>query len=438
MLLVLFMNDWTYLKICDYSNRLTTALSEVLSVEKDDIFIGGEEKMFFYRLTGLCDVGERFCAESIYDVQHRLAEFQNLNCFARYRNRLRRSISGLFYQVRGRKKKETRRALGLLRDNRQVIHFAGHLRRDSFVLPNITKLFYSFPPKNRLIRSEFKKSLLVNGFNYDEAEFVGNIFPLSHLEAFSELCNHEIQAESELHTVCTSVYGIMIDPLLAALVRRNDAKKVYVQHGGYYGLVSNLAHQIEVEGSDEMLWWGVGKNNVFPTRYVMSEIIETSSSVRIICSIEGLCCDGRFIDDVTRIKDEKDWDLKIVGHPRSKNNDLKYDQYGISEKEHSSAGIVVYDNALHSLLYSRLINKSPFFVIDGYYYQCQHDSADKFLELMRVTGVMSDFATIMRRVEDMMSMTAHQRREYFCNKTAQLIEYVYSFPRLNDIYNVCD
>ena len=435
------MNDWTYLKISDYSNRLSTALSEVLSVEKDDIFIGGEEKMFFYRLTGLYDVGERFYAESIFDVQHRLSEFQNLKFFARYRNRLRRSMSVLLYQVRGRKKKETRRALGLLCGNRKVIHFAGHLRPDVFVLPNITKLFYSFPPKNRLMRSEFKKSLLANGFDQDESEFVGNIFPLSHLEAFSELRNHDIQAKNELRTVCTSVYGIMIDPLLAALVKRNGAKKVYVQHGGGYGFISNLAHQIEVEGSDEMLWWGVGKNNVFPTRYVISETIETSSSVRIVCSINGLCCDSRFMDGVAKIKAEKGWDLKVVGHPRSKNNQnnqLKCDQYGIIEKDHSSAGIVVYDSALHSLLYARLINKSPFFVIDGYDYQCQHDSADKFLGLMRATGVMSDFATIMRRVEDMMRMTAHQRREYFCNKAAQLIEYICSFPRLNDIYDVCD
>jgi len=52
------------------------------------------------------------------------------------------------------------------------------------------------------------------------------------------------------------------------LVKNNNCKLVYVQHGGGYGLIkSHIGHQIEDSGADIMYYWGTGDNNVYPTRY---------------------------------------------------------------------------------------------------------------------------------------------------------------------------
>ena len=79
---------------------------------------------------------------------------------------------------------------------------------------------------------------------------------------------NKISTFKKVNIVVTSLAGIMDDPLLSFLVKNNNSKLIFVQHGGGYGLNKDrLDYVIEHEGADTMYYWGTGDHNVFPTRY---------------------------------------------------------------------------------------------------------------------------------------------------------------------------
>jgi hypothetical protein len=129
-------------------------------------------------------------------------------------------------------------------------------------------------------------------------------------------------------------------------------------------------------------------------------------------------------------------DLRIIGHPRDVESSRYCDQYGITEKEHDSSAVIIYDNALHSLLYSRLIKGLPFLIIDGYDYQPQNKNADNFLFLLRSSGLMSDVDSIFKIVRQMMCKSDANRLIYFRDMADKILTYVNSLPDLIDIHPV--
>jgi len=155
-----------------------------------------------------------------------------------------------------------------------------------------------------------------------------------------------------------------------------------------------------------------------------------------VCSLNTTLHDDFFLARIAKIKKNSSCYFEVVGHPRSDKKSTEYDRYGLSDKDHAYSAIVIYDNALHSLLFSRLINKQPFFVVDGFDYQPQHYNAGRFLDLMRYSGIMSDLDTVMWKVGYMMRMSKEQRNKYFRELANPLIEYIYSLPKLNELYDV--
>lgn len=119
----------------------------------------------------------------------------------------------------------------------KIIHYAAHLRYGSFVVPNLTDLFFTNEyKKDKKMRNYFLDNLKISGIETTLAKYLANLFPISHLELYQAFKNHEVSNIKKIDVVATSVYGIMEDPLLSFLVRNNNSRLVYVQHGAGYGI----------------------------------------------------------------------------------------------------------------------------------------------------------------------------------------------------------
>ena len=105
-----------------------------------------------------------------------------------------------------------------------MIHYAAHLRYGSFVIPELTSLYFKHKErKDKNLRKAFSVNLTGVGFDPILVEYLTSLFPTSHLESYLKLSAHSI-ANIKMDTVVTSLSGVLDDPLLSFLIKNNNSK----------------------------------------------------------------------------------------------------------------------------------------------------------------------------------------------------------------------
>lgn len=322
-----------------------------------------------------------------------------------------------------------------IRGSANLIHYAAHLREAEFRIPNLTDELIRLPRvANSMLRDQLNKNLMDRGLGGPSAKLISAFLPSSHLEYYRFFSNHPL-AKLSVNCICTSVYGLMYDPVISFMAKNNQSKLVYVQHGGDYNLTESLENQVEAQGASEMLYWGTGEKNIFPTRYP-----EIPNESRIADKILILLSSSATEDDVhyfmrlkKKLMSSFDAEVSVRLHPRS---DLKYNDLktGVNHFEHHSASLVIYDNVIHSLKYARILMRRPFLIVSCQVPTPLHSNARYYLRLLRDCGVLYSNDDFFQSF----SLPTHSMLEDFASSIARrlnpLFDYFHSLPRLEDLY----
>jgi len=325
-----------------------------------------------------------------------------------------------------------------LKNNKNFIHFAAHLRYASFIIPNLTDCFCSNEDgKDFELRKFFSANMEKVGIDSKLTEYLKYLFPTSHLESYLKFKNHKI-SDYQIETMATSIYGMMEDPLLSFLVKKSNCKLIYLQHGGGYGLNFNSQKwQIEKDGSDIMYFWGTGNNNVYPTRYREKYFPKIGNKLIFILSDKHTEKSISFYTEIQK-KVIKDYGLNsiIVSHPNGPRFENKNIQYGIGNRQHEQAQLAIYDRPGSSFLYARILTKRPFIILEGdYELNPETENATKFLSLLREEGLLIDRSKLEQEIIYWMNLKPKQAQTIFEKSAGKFLKHVLEQPRLFDLIN---
>jgi hypothetical protein len=322
-----------------------------------------------------------------------------------------------------------------------IIHYTAHLRYASFTVPGLTSLYFKHKEKkDEGLRKIFFDNLNKVGFEPILVEYLTSLFPTSHLESYSKFTAHKISNVKKIDTVVTSLAGIMDDPLLSFLVKNNNCKLIYVQHGGGYGLNKNhQAFRIEDGGADLMYYWGTGGNNVYPTRYRDKYFSKMRHQAVIILSDKK---DEKTIKPYVRTAEKVANKLQatciVVAHPNGPKFDYKNIQYGIGYRQHEKAQLVVYDNIAQSLIYARILSKRPFLIIEGDSVKLapQSDNAFKFISLLQESGILIPLEELEYKMNYWMQFSPKEAEREFEEKAQLIFNHVLNQPKIQNIFDI--
>lgn len=410
------------------SRSLNSAVRVVLGLDLGErIFVGNEEKLFLWLLVITIKCGvvvdpfEMNKMGDVFDLAPQKNNFASgsgpLKSLRKFCLRYYFHVAIIFNLVRifiGRKK--------------QLIHYAAHLRPSFFVVPNINESISIPKVHNQEIRHALRNALQNFGVNEEGAEIISKYFPSSHLENYHFYRNHFL-TRLKLRFVFTSIYGVMLDPMLASMIRMQNPKLLYVQHGGSYGFGKNTWHDIECHGADEMLYWGVGDKNVYPTRYKTRNKSKKKGEIIILCnygiSEEKLAYYEDYISTLNKINGRP---AKIVLHPRSSVLPSNVHQIGISEKQFSQAKLVIFDGIDHSLIYAAIVAKMHFFVILPSVIEPNFEAGKIFFEKLIETGCAFSRDELQKKTIEYLN--SHRNCNADSINLNDFYEYINKFPKL--------
>lgn len=411
------------------------AVIVTLRLENDErVFVGNEEKVFLYKIMSAMPIHsyKNKTFETMYDVFSKVGNVSGLRI---KKSLLKKTIDLILFFVGEVKKIRSKsKYFSQLQRLSCILHFAAHLRQDKFTVPSLTLLFFkNKTKKNDCLRGKFLQNLILNGVENELACVIASLLPTSHLESYSEINSHPV-ANLRVNVVCSSVYGVMLDPLLASVVRNNSCRLVYVQHGGAYGLIYPLLHELEVLGADEMIWWGVGEHNVLPTRYAEKPSTLINERTMVLMSDDAL---PEEVDRYIKIRDELvsciDSEFDIVMHPSMS---FRYPQFqkGISDKDHESAKLIIYDSVFHSLLYARLLVRRPFLIAEREIVAPSHINGQRFIDSLRDSGLMLRPAELADQVNKWVALPNEQLAVEFEQRARFVFSLILNQPRLEDLF----
>jgi len=322
-----------------------------------------------------------------------------------------------------------------------IIHYTAHLRHASFTVPGLTSLYFKHKvEKDNGLRKAFFNNLTKTGLDPTLVKYLTCLFPVSHLELYIKLSSHEISNFNNIDVVATSIYGIMGDPLLSFLVKNNNSKLIYVQHGGGYGLnKEHQAWQIEEKGADLMYYWGTGDNNVYPTRYRERYFSKICNQTVIVLSDKK---DEKTIKPYVRTAEKIANKLQatciVVAHPNGPKFDYKNIQYGIGYRQHEKAQLIVYDYVGHSLIYARILSKRPFLIIEGSGSKLapQSDNAFKFISLLQESGILIPLEELEYKMNYWMQFSPKEAECEFEKKAQLIFNHVLNQPKIETLLGI--
>jgi len=434
----------------EMSEKLRQAVVSTLNLGEKKVFIGNEEKMFLYALFQHMPSSSHKTAVKIQNYKeltfHRMMDIRHSEIRKRSEVKNNQPLSEKFryllIAIRALliKIKHLFFLKSKLLHTNTIIHYAAHLRYGSFVIPELTSLYFKPPVrKDKSLRKAFSVNLTSVGFDPILVEYLTSLFPTSHLESYLELTVHSV-ANIKMDTVVTSLSGVMDDPLLSFLIKNNNSKLIYVQHGGGYGLNGNhLGHQMEDSGAKIMYYWGTGDNNVYPTRYRNKYFSKISRRVVIVLSELK---DENTIKPFTQLADmvTNEWQIPcaVVAHPNGPRLTCKNIQYGIGYKQHEKAQLVIYDNITQSLIYPRILSRRPFLILDSGLnkLQVQSDNARKYILLLKETEILISPEGLGDKVNYWIKLRPKEAQNKFEIKAQPLLNHILGQPRIEKLVNV--
>ena len=267
--------------------------------------------------------------------------------------------------------------------------------------------------KQKQNRKRLFQSLTSVGFTIERASVIAELFPVSYVEQFHDI--YRLASQIKVQNVYTSMYGLMLDPVLALAISLNKSIYYYVQHGGSYCLISHWLHELERASCDKMIFWGLGDLNVQPTRFNMSTIQKTIARTAIYRSILrpkkqviAFIAGGSLKEqDLERLKDFIDNITSFCGpsckimfcdHPRSPckiassfcNRERWIYVIGTRLGRNLKSHLVIYDSLNHTLIYERIMANLPFVVLQqpSAEYAPVHGRAKKFVSSLEASKVV--------------------------------------------------
>lgn len=293
--------------------------------------------------------------------------------------------------------------------------------------------------KSSLLRTKLHSELLEKNIEHDFAQIISWHFPKSHLESF-KFFNKLSLYSPNIKNIYTNIYCLQNDPLISYIARNNNANLIFIQHGGGYGLNhGRIDYDIEHNGANKMLYWGLGKYNVLPSRFRTKRFLPTINSCSIVMS-------HRFSSVKSILDEYMDITYKLQAeHPNTKvsiypypgiNNHLKKNvsiKYGMTNRVHEMQKLVVYDSIGSSLMYSRLVMKKPFLVADDFPIASSGFEADNFVSMLKEAGILLDRDKLYAEANKMLLMEGNELQDYFLAKANEILAYIHSLPSLDTI-----
>lgn len=405
--------------------RLSTLVSHALLslyslCNNRTLFVGNEDKFLFESILRLIYDGRLLSKspltindlyfQATQDLQVMPWVHKSLPC--RYINKLRVSLKSLSNRV------EISRA-------GSCIHYAAHLSRASFVTENLSikhrRLFRVDLP----LRRQFFDYLTAVGLSNDTSKIVSTAFPVSHLEAKSYW--DSISYLYPISRLASSIYGIMADPAMSAVVRNQKPELIYVQHGGGYGLLPNNAWETyESTGCDRMLNWGTGTENVYPTRFSHNPEIFSAPYAIVLLSMTASCDEKSFwlgLKSKLLTATHGQIVLHIAAHPHSRGRAKPF-MKGASSALINNASVVIFDNVLHTAMFERLLTGKPFYCIETVDAVPQSLYARRFLDLMRRNSILIQAKDLFD------ALLIHYKQSTPGPQSWEVYKWINDFPRL--------
>ena len=442
-------------EIFEISEKLRMAVIATLNLqENEQVFVGNEEKLFLYALFQYMPSSSHPNTIKITNPKE-LTFFRMMDVWSgetnkrpetRKKQRLTEKVRNFIIWIRSLfiRLKDQVFLENKLKKSSVLIHYAAHIRFGSFVLPNLTSFFGGYKEeKDQNLRKEFSYNLSCRGLDPFLVTYLTELFPTSHLESYSKYTSNKISNFKNVKTVATSLVGIMDDPLLSFLVKNSKSKLIFVQHGGGYGLNDKrVEYQLEDVGCKTMYYWGTGEHNIYPSRYKNKSFPKMNSEIQLILSAnknKDKRSRDYYIAQAEKLESSHGAEVSIVAFPNADKEKFTYKnmRFGISSRDHQKSKLVIYDSVAQSLLFSRILSKRPFLVVDDFITDAHNPSAKKFLKLLKECNLLLSREDLLDRTLFWSSMSEDILVDEFIRSAEPFLNHVLDQPKLEEtfIYN---
>jgi len=439
--------------INNLSNDLKIAVIKTLDLDpSEEIFIGNEEKLFLLNVIDkttqhqLIDGSGVLTAKTLgvditiqdsnsYTLNRMYDIFENENKIKNKQSLIRSFVNLSRYWLLLIK------SLVLLIKIPVIIHSHGYFKHKWFVIEELSKAFIKYDKKDNKLRARFKNELLKRNLDRQIILEIVNLFPISHLESYTKIKNHWL-TKLKINTVVSCLHGIMADPLLGSIIRKNKSDIFYLQHGGGYGLRMNrIQYMIEEDGCKKMFFWGTGNHNIFPSRYKSVFFPKIGSDVAIVLSSnKNIDTDGRnaFISIAKSLQNKTEVKPALIAYPGSCKSIFDYSntQLGISYRNHLKARLVIYDSVGQSLLFARILSKRPFLIVDDFPLEIDKNNknAQRFIFLLREAKLLINRTDVIEQTMFWLSLDVEEMQNKFNEIASEFFDHVLSQPTINEIF----
>lgn len=333
------------------------------------------------------------------------------------------------------------RSLFFLRRSDTIIHSHAYFRNRIFVIEELSFFLLRYEKKCPKVREKFRNELIKTSMDEKLIDALVELFPSSHMESYAKIKNHYL-SKINIKKVVTSIYGVMADPLLGSIIRNNKSELYYIQHGGGYGLNDKrVEYQLEDAGCKTMYYWGTGKHNIYPSRYKNKSFPKMNSEIQFILSA------NKNRDKISRdyyiaVAEKLELiygDVSIVAHPKSdkKNFTYKNMKFGITPRENQRSKLIVYDSVGQSLLFSRILSRRPFLVVDDFITDANNSNAKLFLKLLKECNLLISREDLLDRALFWSSISEDTLVDEFIRSAEPFLNHVLNQRNIEEafIYN---
>ena len=427
------------------SEELRLAVIRVLGLRDSEVlFIGNEEKLFLLQLIKRIDKNTITASGTDLSLHNfkektfnRMYDIWKDEIAIRETSRTRvlnmiiflRSLLFFFRSLIALKRYDT------------IIHSHGYFRNRIFVIEELSFFLLRYEKKCPKIRERFRNELMKTSMDDKLIGALAELFPISHMESYVKIKNHYL-SKININKVVTSIYGVMADPLLGSIIRNNKSDLYYTQHGGGYGLNDKkVEYHLEDAGCKTMYYWGTGKHNIYPSRYKNKSFPKMNSEIQFILSA------NKNRDKISRdyyiaVAEKLELiygDVSIVAHPKSdkKNFTYKNMKFGITPRENQRSKLIVYDSVGQSLLFSRILSRRPFLVVDDFITDANNSNAKLFLKLLKECNLLISREDLLDRALFWSSISEDTLVDEFIRSAEPFLNHVLNQRNIEEafIYN---
>lgn len=282
---------------------------------------------------------------------------------------------------------------------------------------NLYNKYFNAVRNNSCKRQFFNSSLQKAGFDHNFANLISSFLPSAYVEQWDSV--YQFAKNFKYKCIYSSLYGFMQDPVLAASSCLYQSEIIYVQHGGSYATSYHLNHFIEHNNCHRMLYWGLGAENIYQTRFAIAEDnqpllhfgdFQVTLVLDYHCdTTEATCIVENVMKAIANLSDISSYLLVICLHPRSPrlnlirtalmrivtNNQIIV-KAGAFRSENKSRGLVVYNTIDSTLMYERILLRLPFVVIQDSAFEFARKfstNSNSFILKMQELGILCESAT---------------------------------------------